>query len=132
MNNFTVSLLITLKNASLSNKGVLKIKTTKNCLPYIRVLYKKGYIQSFKTFSSLEEENHTLTLIVYFRYYFNNSLLENLKIISTPTKKKILSLKDISRLFETKTTVFLSTTLGVQTLIDCKKYKKGGIALFKC
>jgi len=71
-------------------------------------------------------------MIITFKYYYNNSLLEKLKIVSSPTKKKIIQLKDVARLSESNNILFFSTSLGLKTLLECKKDKTGGVVLFTC
>lgn len=132
MNSSMLSILMSLKNAALVKKSVVKISINKKNIPLVQLLYKKGLIQSVQILNSNEKELGSVFALLYLRYYYNSSYLERLKIVSSPTKIKVLQLKDISRLSETNNILFLSTTLGLKTLTECKKHKTGGVVLFKC
>lgn len=132
MNNIMLQILISLKNAALSKKSFIKITINKKNIPLVKLLYNKGLIQSISIVQNDEKNSCNVFMVLYLRYFYNNSLLERIKIISSPTKKKILQLRDITRLSEVNNILFFSTVLGLKTLSECKKDKIGGIVLFKC
>ena len=68
--------------------------------------------------------------IITLRYSYNKPALKSLKIISTPSHSKYLTLKDISKIQDRKNILFLSTNRGLLTGIECKKNKIGGTLLF--
>lgn len=132
MNNSILSILISLKNSAKAKKSFVKINVSKKSFPLVNILYRKGLIQSIRNVAPSNKNCTHFSLVLYLRYYYNDSLLENLKIISSSTKVKRLQLNDITRLSEVNNLLFFSTPFGLKTLSECKKFKTGGIVLFKC
>lgn len=132
MNSSILYVLMSLKNAALAKKQFVKISMNKKSIPLIQLLYKKGLIQSIQLLTPEEKNFGNIFAALHLRYYYSSSLLENLQILSSPTKTKILQLKDIVKISESNNILFFSTSLGLKTLSECKKLKTGGIALFKC
>jgi small subunit ribosomal protein S8 len=124
MNVSTVNFLVTLKNASNLKHEFILIKVSLSNLQIIESLYAEGFVQSYKINGN--------RLFVKLRYFFNKSILKNLKIISTPSKDRFLTLKNISRLSNKNVTLFFSTNLGILTLAKCKSFGVGGKVLFYC
>jgi len=59
-------------------------------------------------------------------------IFNNLKIVSSSSYKKIVSLKNICKLV-TKNKYFLfSTNKGLLSMTECKRYHVGGVLLFSC
>ena len=132
MNNSMLYVLMSLKNAALAKKSFVKLNIARKNIPLIKLLYNKGLIQSVQILNSEKKYVDNTLVVLYIRYYYNNSLLEKLKIVSSPTKKKIIQLKDVARLSESNNILFFSTSLGLKTLLECKKDKTGGVVLFTC
>jgi ribosomal protein S8 len=133
MNTSMLYILISLKNAALAKKRFVKVVINKKSISLIQLLYKKGLIQSIQVLKQEKKNDRVETFAaLHLRYYYNCSLLEKLKIISSFTKVKILQLKDVVRISESNNLLFFSTPQGLKTLSECKKQKTGGIVLFKC
>ena len=122
----TIYFLLTLKNASMNRSESVKVKLNNTHLEILSKLYEFGFIQSYK----IIKENNFFVVVVMLRYAFNKSFLNNIKIISKPSKECYMSLKNIYNISDKKLFMFLSTNKGILNSLDCKKQNVGGKALF--
>jgi len=129
MNIQTIKFLNTIKNASLSNNETVCVPYNKFILNLLTVLYREGFVQSFKVYKSDCSEKK---IDIILRYYYNKSSLKSLKIVSSPSKVKFLDYSSLTKISIKKNILFLSTNLGIMTALDCKKKKIGGILFFIC
>ena len=130
MNIQTIKNLNKLKNASLTKNESVSLEYNFLILNIIQQLYKEGFIQSFKIKRDFIMDKKTI--LVNLRYYFNKSILNKLKILSSGSKIKALDFKSVSRLNSKKEVIFLSTNQGILTHLECKHHKLGGILFFIC
>jgi len=129
MNIQTINFLNTIKNASLSNNEIVSLPYNKFILNLLVVLYKEGFVQSFKVYQS---DSSQRKIDIVLRYYYNKSSLKSLKIVSSPSKIKYLDYSSLTKLSVKKSVLFLSTSLGILTAVECKRKKIGGILFFIC
>lgn len=129
MSNTLIKFLIQLKNASLIKQENVVFKFNKLNLKITQLLYKEGFIQSFYLQGNTSAPS-TLKIYIKLRFIYNKSILKNLKLISTPVKNAYLNFKNLSKLPTTKNVLFLSTSKGFLTGLECKKNKIGGVLLF--
>ena len=109
MNIQTIQFLNQIKNASRFNKEFIKIPFNKNILPIVKILYKEGFLQSFKLTNNFSvKEYNRYEIIIFLRYFSDKPILNKLRIISTPSNVKYLTISEISRLSLTKNTLFFS------------------------
>ncbi len=132
MNIKTINFLTQLKNASMINKESIRLESNRFILSLLKVLYKEGFILSYRVQEKKDFSNKTSEVIVNIRYVQNKPVFNNLKIISSPSFQKLVSLKNISRLVSKKKFFLFSTNLGLLTLNECKKMHVGGFLLFVC
>tara|TARA_R110000764_G_C11029072_1_gene385101 strand:- start:1509 stop:1961 length:453 start_codon:yes stop_codon:yes gene_type:complete len=132
MNIKTVQLLTQLKNASIINQETIVADSNHFVLKLLKILYKEGLILSFQIKRKQNFVNETSEAQVNIRYVHNKPVFKNLKIVSSPSYKKIVSLKNISRIVAKKRFFLFSTNLGLLTLNECKKHHVGGILLLVC
>jgi ribosomal protein S8 len=131
MNIETIKNLNQLKNASLVNHELVKLNSNKLTKNLLKLLYKEGLILSYR----INEKNIkkiTPEFVVRIRYVYNKSVFKQLKIISSPSQRRFLCLKSISRIASKKNLLVFSTNKGLLTLNECKKFKVGGVLLFIC
>jgi ribosomal protein S8 len=126
MNNTISNFLIKLKNSSLVNKEVIIIRLENTTLKIVSILYKEGFLQSFKV--NLE----TKMIVIYLRYSFNRSVFKNVKIISLPSKLLYIKYKELTSISSKNNFILVSTTKGLKTFLECKKNHLGGKILFLC
>jgi ribosomal protein S8 len=131
MNINLIKLLLKLKNSSLSRKEIIFTQYSKSSLNLLELLYREGFIQSFriikKTSGSIE---NPFEISITLRYFQNKSIFKNLQIVSSPSRKFFLTFKDLSNLSSQKKVLFLSTSGGFLTGLDCKVKQIGGVLLF--
>ena len=130
MNIQTIKNLNKLKNASLIRRESISLEYSFLILNIIQSLYKEGFIQSFKITTNLKTNKKFI--LVNLRYYFNKSIFKKLKILSSSSKIKALDFQNLSRLNIKKDVLFLSTSQGILTHLECKHRKLGGILFFIC
>jgi len=131
MNTNLIKLLLKLKNASSVKKEAINFKCNASCLELLRLLYREGFIQSFNVDSTTQlKYEKQFNTTIFLRYFYNKPIFNSLKIISTPSYSKYLTLRDISKIQDRKNVLFLSTNQGFYTGLDCKKNKIGGTLLF--
>jgi small subunit ribosomal protein S8 len=126
MNKSIANFLIKLKNSSLVNKEIINIRLENVILKIIKLLYKEGFIQSFKV--NFETKN----ILIYLRYSFNKSILKNIKIVSLPSKQLYIKYKELTRISSKNNFILVSTSVGLKTSLECKKNHLGGKILFLC
>ena len=133
MNFRSIQFLNRLKNAANRNKEKVQFSYSICVYRLVKVLYKFGYLQSYKFLTIKNSNNHVRKeILVYLRYYYDKSNLHNLQIISRPSHFRFLDFKDILRINETKNTFFFSTDQGILTSFECKKKRVGGVLFFLC
>lgn len=130
MNLNLIKLLLTLKNASVSQKETVYIKYNKMCEKLLKILYTEGLINSYSIQFSDTNENRFFKINL--KSIFNRSALRNLKIVSTPSKIKYLSFSDLSKISDKRLIPILSTDMGFLTSLQCKNLQIGGKLLFIC
>lgn len=135
MNIQTIKFLNQLKNASRFNKEVLTVNYNKNIFCIVKILYKEGFLQSFKIVSDSDLNSITQNkykLLIHLRYFCDKPILNKLKIVSSPSNIKYLKFSEISRLTITKNMLFFSTSKGILTSFECKQQQVGGTLFFIC
>ena len=132
MNIETINFLNQLKNASVKNELTTTVTSNSLTRKVIHLLYREGFIQSFKTKKKVHLNNASSETVITLRSRHEKSAFSNLKIISTPAKQRFISKNIISRLSAKKTLFVFSTTKGLLTLDRCKSSHTGGVLLFVC
>ncbi len=132
MNLNTVILLSQLKNASLNKKECITVEVNHFTISILESLYNEGLILSYLIVKKKNFNNNTVNAILNIRYLYNQPVFENLKIMSSPSFTRIVSIKNICRLNPKKHTFFFSTDKGILTLQQCKQQNVGGVLLFIC
>jgi len=130
MNIQTIKNLNKLKNASLIKSEFIILEYSFLILNIIQKLYKEGFIQSFKIKTDLKTNKKVI--LVNLRYYFNKPIFKRLKIFSSSSQSRALDFQNLSRLNIRKNVLFLSTSQGILTHLECKQRKLGGILFFIC
>jgi len=128
MNKTLINLLLRLKNISLVRKEVVYTKYFLVYKSLISLLYKEGYIQSFK----IVKKNNQKFIYLIIRSVFNEFIFSNLNILLKKGKKLNLNKNEISTLNSKNLLLVFSTNLGLKSHIACKKSRIGGKMLFIC
>ena len=132
MNIQTIKFLNKLKNASLVNQDFFQINSNKLIASVLKILYKEGFVLSYKIRPKKNFLNLKKEAIVHLRYVHSKPVFKDLKIISTPSHTIFMAHTTICRIVSKKNILIFSTNKGLLTGNECKKFKIGGILLFKC
>ena len=131
MKNTLIKFLIKLKNASLSRRESVSVDFNLLCLEITELLYKEGFVQSFSIEETRTNNIAKTSIKINLRYFYNKPLLKDLKIISTPVQLAYLGVRNLAKLPSTKHRLFLSTSKGFLTGLQCKEKNLGGLLLFR-
>ena len=69
---------------------------------------------------------------IFLRYMYNKSLLDNILILSTSSRKIYIKYQTILKLKIQNKKMFILTKGGIFTLLQCKQNFLGGLVLFLC
>nr|YP_010428240.1 ribosomal protein S8 [Prosopanche bonacinae]USN93689.1 ribosomal protein S8 [Prosopanche bonacinae] len=116
MLNNVISLIITIQNASLSNKKIIKLNLKKTLNPILKILIKEGLIENF-----IKHKNNCI--IIFKKKIF-------VKIISKPSQRIYVNYNKIPKKLKGKGVFFISTSQGIMTDSEAKLNKIGGEILF--
>jgi ribosomal protein S8 len=128
----TMQFLIFVKNAANCNKESVQVKYGKPIFRLVKVLYKKGFLQSYKIIFLKHQQIKTKKILIYLRYFYNKPVLRCVQIISSPCQVICLRYKEIVKLNETKNMLLFSTSKGILTSSECKLKGVGGTLLILC
>lgn len=126
MNITTIKFLLSLKNAVIIKQKEKILKVDSFCLKIVKSLYKEGLIQNYCCLES------STKVKIYFRYYFNSSILQSLKLVSTPSRKIFLKYNTLIFLKNFNKNLFFLTSKGIYSLLKCQNFTQGGLLLFIC
>jgi len=123
-NNLSLAFSI-IKTGSISFKSHVHVPTTKLNLQMLSVLYKEGFIRGF-----CYNEKRAKVFLKFNSYL--KPALRNIKIISTPGKKVIVSHKILCQIKKNSGFFIINSNKGLITLEEALfKYKVGGEILCK-
>ena len=123
-NNLSLAFSI-IKTGSISFRSYVHVPTTKLNLQMLGLLYKNGYIRGF------HYNNKRIQVFLKYNNYLK-PVLRNIKIISTPGKKVIISHKTLCQLKKNIGFFVINSNKGLITLEEALfKYKIGGEILCK-
>lgn len=128
MNKNLIDFLLSLKNASLAKKDFVKIKESRLISKYLPILYKEGIIQSFFK----KQDSCNSFYIVNLRHFQNKVITQDIQLISTPSKIKKISRKELISLHLKNKMLILSTPKGIMSHINSIRHKAGGFIIFSC
>lgn len=114
-------LLIRLKNGNQSFYKFIIVPYTKKNNNLLFVLYKEGYILSFKRLN-----NDKTKIIVYLKYYKDKPLIQKTKQISKPSKRVFCSTKILAKQKKLNNLIILSTTKGFMSSTNALILNLGG------
>ena len=117
MNNL-IQFCIKLKNAVQANARFLWVKENKLILNFVKLLFKEGFILGV-------EKQHGLLKISLKYDLLLTSSIQNVRILSTPTKHFYLTYKNLVKLVKLDTLLLL-TSEGILVGNEAVKRKIGG------
>ena len=123
MNNFFRIMLIKIKNGQTAKKSFVLQKKSLFCVRFLNILWSEGLILGYK------ELNNSNILKIFLKYKKNNKpVINNIIIITKPSKRIHLSIKQLWELNVFNSIFIVSTNKGLFTINECKKHNLGGEA----
>lgn len=116
-----------IQNAQLAKKTVIFQKKSNLCFSVLNILWNEGIILGFKI-ASFSKSHYE----IYLKLNFNQRLLifSKVKNLNRLNKKNSFTLKQISKFNLITEVLILSTSRGLLTDMNCKKYNLGGKPFF--
>lgn len=121
MKNHFWNMLANIKNGQLARRSFIYQKKKKSCEAFLKVLWNEGFIIGYKT----SRKNKDITKI-FLKYNNGNPVINNIKLITKPSKRIYYSVKQIWKIDPDKTFMIFSTDKGFKTIYNCRKLKLGG------
>ena len=121
MKNYLWNMFANIKNGQLAKKGFIYQTRKKICEEFLKILWKEGFILGYTI-----DLNDSTKLKIFLKYKNKKPVINNLKLISKPSKRIYLSTYQIWKIDSNKNLIIFSTNQGLKSLIDCKKLKIGG------
>lgn len=119
-------MLTSIKNGQMSKKNNICVKKTKFCEVVLKSLWDEGLILGYSSFDMPEDK-----LEVYLKYGKTGTpVIQNILLVSKPSRRVYLSSKQIWKLDSSHLFIIFSTSKGVLSLSECKKFNIGGEPLF--
>ncbi|MFC2062115.1 30S ribosomal protein S8 [Elusimicrobiota bacterium] len=118
--------VIRVKNALERDKSEIDIPSSKIKQEIARLLKEEGYIANYKNI----EDTKQGILRIYLKYTERGeSVIRNIKRISTPGKRIYVGVNEIPRVLEGLGRALVSTSRGLLTDKECRKNRLGGEVL---
>ncbi len=119
MRHSLIYFLINIKNHYKLKKEFLVQSFSSNFFKIVKLLYKEGFIQSYRFLKG--SFNNKIQLIL--RSIYNRPVINSICIISKPSNKVFFRYTDLIRLSGQNSIFILSTSKGLMTHADCIKKK---------
>jgi small subunit ribosomal protein S8 len=121
--NFMFSLI---NNASVCNKGDIRVPNTKKNLRVLSVLYREGLIRGF-----VIENVKNIIVHIKFTGSVNKPVIRHIQSISTNGRPFWANVKTLSKLAHTNEIFLITTAKGVLTLSEALLHNVGGFIFCK-
>nr|QYC61851.1 ribosomal protein S8 [Actinocyclus sp. mgcode 4] len=123
MNKLIWNLISSLKNAQLANKTVIFQKKNNICFLFLNILWDEGFILGFRKSVVLTQHYE-----IYLKFNDKNHLSSflRIKILYKPNTNLFFNVQQLWKLNLTTEILILSTSKGLFTHNQCRKYNLGG------
>jgi small subunit ribosomal protein S8 len=110
-----------IKNGQLAKRNYIYQTRKKICESFLKIMWDEGFILGYKINSQNLDQ-----LKIFLKYKNGKPVINNIKLISKPSKRIYLSIDQIWKIDSSKNFIIFSTNKGLQSIINCKKLKIGG------
>ena len=121
MKNYLWNMFANIKNGQLAKRNFIYQTRKKICEAFLQVLWDEGFILSYKI-----DSNNSNKLKIFLKYNNKKPVINNIKLISKPSKRIYWSLNQIWKIDSSKNFISFSTHKGLKSIVNCKKLKIGG------
>lgn len=110
-----------IKNGQLARREFIYQKKKIFCEAFLQILWDEGFILGYK----IDAQNPDLIKIAL-KYQNNLPAISAIQVLSKPGNRIYLNAKQLWKIDSSKIFIIVSTTKGLKTLLECKKYNLGG------
>ena len=121
MKNYFWNMFANIKNGQLSKRAFIYQKKKKLCESFLKILWTEGFILGY----AISPEKPTW-IKIFLKYVNGQPAINTVKLISKPGRRTYYSIKQIWKLDSKATFIIFSTSKGLKTISDCKKFNIGG------
>jgi small subunit ribosomal protein S8 len=125
MKNHLFNMVASINNGQLAKKAFITQRRKKICESVLNILWDEGFISGYKV--SKADPN---VLKIFLKYKNGTPAINLMKTLSKPSLRIYYSLKQLWKMNGSEGLLVVSTSKGLMSLNDCKKYKLGGEPLF--
>jgi small subunit ribosomal protein S8 len=118
MKNYLFNMFANIKNGQLAKRNFIYQARKNICEAFLKILWDEGFILSYQIDSN--------KLKIFLKYKNKKPVINNIKLISKPSKRIYWSLNQIWKIDSSKNFIVFSTNKGLKSIVDCKKLKIGG------
>jgi len=108
-----------IKSGLITKKAFILYPKKKICILFLNILWDEGFILGYK----IDETN---LIKIFLKYQNKKPVINSLKIITKPGKRKYCSIKQLWKIKYNSGIIILSTNKGIMSINECKKLKIGG------
>ncbi len=116
-------MLTKIRNASLAKHSSTVVPASNTKMEICKILKDEGYISSFKT---IEDGSRKFIKILLKYDSRNNSVIKNIKKLSTPGRRVYSGYKEMPRILNGYGVIIVSTSSGIITGRKAREAKVGG------
>jgi small subunit ribosomal protein S8 len=122
MKHYFYNMIANIKNGQMARKSFILQKQKKICKLFLNILWDEGYILGYKNY-----QNNSNMIKIFLKYNQEGKpAINSLKLISKPGQRINYSTKQIWKINSNKIFIIFTTSQGLLSMIDCKKFKIGG------
>jgi ribosomal protein S8 len=111
-----------IKNAQISKKSTIFLRKNKKIESFLKLLWSKNFILGYKILNQ--------KIKLFLKYLKNQPFIITFKFFSNLKEKNSFSLCKIWKIKNKESFLIFSTSLGLKTLIECRKSCIGGRLFF--
>ncbi|MDA9818317.1 30S ribosomal protein S8 [Flavobacteriaceae bacterium] len=127
MFNHSISALVSIiKNGFTAKREIVSIPKSKMVENILKVLKSTGYILNYST-----DANNKLRLNIHLKYYQGKNVISGIRVVSKPGRRIYEGLKNIPVIRDGLGMSIISTSKGVISSIDSRKFNVGGEVLLE-
>nr|YP_009163720.1 ribosomal protein S8 [Triparma laevis]BAS19174.1 ribosomal protein S8 [Triparma laevis] len=121
MNHFLWNLYTRLRNGQIAKKIQISQPRNKLCEKVLNLLWREGYILNYGV-----SENNPSMFEVFLKYHEDVPAIKQIKVVSKPSRRIYLKSRDLWKINDELQLIIVSTTRGILTGKECKKFNLGG------
>lgn len=123
MNYLVSDMLVRIKNGYTNKKITVVVAYSSFCVKILKLLTLYGFINGFVIIN--------YSIIVKLKYYRNDHIFKNLKLVSKPGCRKYYNVNDLKREFYYRNFVLISNQYGLMSHQESILRRCGGEVLFE-